>query len=168
MPNQLLAYMRLSRLQDPGELVSATGGWGLGLGVLTSSRCQQAKVSFLRDSMVSQSNEYEILMLVMADMRERLQAYELEFEEERKLAQQLDRMGPEERLACLLRLGEKRILMSTMDAVRKRLAPIRGIPTKSGALEDPNQDLRGAHPPGCPPVDPTSVDTRPPPTRRDL
>lgn len=26
--------------------------------------------------------------------------------------------------------------------VRNRLAPIRGIPTKSGQLQDPNQDLR--------------------------
>ncbi len=32
---------------------------------------------------------------------------------------------------CLqLRLGEKRILRGTMDGVRRRLAPIRGIPTK--------------------------------------
>lgn len=29
-----------------------------------------------------------------------------------------------------LRLGEKRILRGTMDGVRRRLAPIRGIPTK--------------------------------------
>jgi len=30
----------------------------------------------------------------------------------------------------------------TMDAVRARLAPIRGIPTKQGNLADPNQVLR--------------------------
>lgn len=29
-----------------------------------------------------------------------------------------------------------------MDAVRRRLAPIRGVPTKSGKMADPNQDIR--------------------------
>ena len=33
-------------------------------------------------------------------------------------------------------------LVQTMDAVRRRLAPIRGIPTKSGKMADPNQDLK--------------------------
>lgn len=37
-----------------------------------------------------------------------------------------------------LRMEEKRIVSSTMDAVRARLAPIRGIPTKQGNLQDPN------------------------------
>ena len=39
------------------------------------------------------------------------------------------------------RLSEKDILQATVDAVRARLAPIRGIPTKSGQLQDPNADL---------------------------
>jgi len=30
----------------------------------------------------------------------------------------------------------------TMDAVRRRLAPIRGIPTKAGKMADPNQDIK--------------------------
>lgn len=29
-----------------------------------------------------------------------------------------------------------------MDAVRRRLAPIRGIPTKSGKMADPNADIK--------------------------
>lgn len=33
-------------------------------------------------------------------------------------------------LLAQLRLTEKRILRGTMDGVRRRLAPIRGIPTK--------------------------------------
>ena len=38
-------------------------------------------------------------------------------------------------LGCLqLRLNEKRILRGTMDGVRRRLAPIRGIPTKVGSV----------------------------------
>lgn len=37
-----------------------------------------------------------------------------------------------------LRMEEKRIVSSTMDAVRARLAPIRGIPTKQGNMQDPN------------------------------
>lgn len=35
-------------------------------------------------------------------------------------------------LAAKLRLSEKQILAATADAVRRRLAPIRGIPTKQG------------------------------------
>jgi hypothetical protein len=29
-----------------------------------------------------------------------------------------------------------------MDAVRRRLAPIRGIPTKAGGMTDPNSDIK--------------------------
>lgn len=47
-----------------------------------------------------------------------------------------------ERLAIRLRLCEKQILSQTMDAVRRRLAPIRGIPIKSGGMADPNADLK--------------------------
>ncbi len=47
-----------------------------------------------------------------------------------------------ERLAIKLRLSEKRIISATMDAVRSRLAPIRGIPTKSGGMQDVNSDLK--------------------------
>jgi histone-lysine N-methyltransferase SETD3 len=47
-----------------------------------------------------------------------------------------------ERLATRLRLAEKNILSQTMDAVRRRLAPIRGIPTKTGKMSDPNQDIK--------------------------
>lgn len=46
-----------------------------------------------------------------------------------------------ERLALMLLKSEKDILLATTDAIRQRLAPIRGIPTKSGRLEDPNHDL---------------------------
>ena len=42
-------------------------------------------------------------------------------------------------------MEEKRIVSGTMDAVRARLAPIRGIPTKQGNLQDPNSvSLAGA------------------------
>lgn len=61
-------------------------------------------------------------------------------EEDLKLLQDPD-LEPLERLATLTRRSEKDILLSTTDAVRQRLAPIRGIPTKTGKLEDPNQDL---------------------------
>ena len=33
------------------------------------------KVNFEQDSLVSQSNEYEVLQLLLADMRDRLTAY---------------------------------------------------------------------------------------------
>lgn len=34
------------------------------------------------------------------------------------------------------------VFLQTMDAVRRRLAPIRGIPTKSGKMADPNADIK--------------------------
>jgi len=47
-----------------------------------------------------------------------------------------------ERLAARLRAAEKAVLSATTDAVRRRLAPIRGVPTKGGGMRDPNSDLR--------------------------
>ena len=61
-------------------------------------------------------------------------------EEDMKTLQQ-DDLSPQQRLAVQQRLSEKQILQATTDAIRARLAPVRGIPTKSGNLEDPNQDL---------------------------
>ena len=55
MPLQLLAYFRLSRIQDAAQL---------------------ALISFERDTIISQNNEYEILQLMMGDCRERLAEYE--------------------------------------------------------------------------------------------
>jgi len=119
MPNQLLSYLRLSRVSDPALF---------------------AKVSFEQDVVLSQLNEYEILQLLMGDCRERLQAYATSYEEDIKANQRPD-LPVRERLAVKVRLGEKKIINETMDAVRRRLAPIRGIPTKSGSMQDPNSDL---------------------------
>jgi protein-histidine N-methyltransferase len=67
-------------------------------------------------------------------------SYAIVQEEDLKRLQDRNLKGPE-RLATMLRKSEKDILLSTTDAIRNRLAPIRGIPTKSGKLEDPNADL---------------------------
>lgn len=115
---QHLAYLRMSRITDAAQM---------------------AKVSFEDDVIISQENEYEILQLLMGDLREFLQGYETGLEEDVKELQRTD-LTHRERMAALLRLGEKRVLRGTMDGVRTRLAPIRGIPTKSG-LQDPNADL---------------------------
>ena len=53
-PIQLLAFLRLARIQDVAQLASAT---------------------FERDVIISPLNEYEVLQLVMGDLRERLQEY---------------------------------------------------------------------------------------------
>ncbi len=116
---QHLAYLRMSRITDAAQM---------------------AKVSFENDVIISQENEYEILQLLMGDLREFLQGYETGMEEDVKELQRTD-LTRRERMAALLRLGEKRVLRGTMDGVRTRLAPIRGIPTKSGGLQDPNADL---------------------------
>ena len=119
LATQHLAYLRLARLTDPAQF---------------------AKVSFEDDVIISQENEYEILQLVMADVREWLQRYDTGMEDDVKELQRKD-LSTRERMAATLRLGEKRVLQGTMNGVRRRLAPIRGIPTKSGGLEDPNADL---------------------------
>ncbi len=50
--------------------------------------------------------------------------YSSSLEEDIKLSQRQD-LTVREKLAVKLRLSEKRIISSTMDAVRQRLAPIR-------------------------------------------
>lgn len=119
LANQHLAFLRMARITDPALF---------------------AKVSFEEDSIISVENEYEVLQLIMADAREILQGYSTGIEDDIKELQRGDLTG-RERVSAMLRLGEKRILRGTMDGVRRRLAPIRGIPTKSGGLEDPNADL---------------------------
>jgi len=119
MPMQLLAYMRFARVQDPGELMS---------------------VSFEEDRIVSPMNEYEVLQLLMQDAREMLAEYESSSEEFELLQLKEKGLSVRQRAAAKLRLAEKRLINATTTAVRRRLAPIRGIPTKQG-LEDPNADL---------------------------
>ena len=115
---QHLAYLRMSRLTDAAQM---------------------AKVSFENDIIISVENEYEILQLLMGDLREMLQGYETGMEDDVKELQRQD-LSQREKMSALLRLGEKRVLRGTMDGVRTRLAPIRGIPTKTG-MQDPNADL---------------------------
>ncbi|KAL4445791.1 hypothetical protein ABPG77_008990 [Micractinium sp. CCAP 211/92] len=117
---QHLVYLRLARLQNPAQL---------------------AKINFEQDEVISQELEYEILQLMMGDLRDRFQAYASEYDDDVKDLQRRD-LTPQQRLAAQLRLGEKRILRGTMDGVRRRLAPIRGIPTKAGGLQDPNADFK--------------------------
>lgn len=119
MPLQLLAYSRLARIGDVAEL---------------------AKVNFDDDVRISEANEYEVLMLLMSDIQDQLGGYA---EDEEFDAVLLNRGGlkQREKLAAKQRLAEKRILRSTMDTVRRRLAPIRGVPTKQG-MQDPNDEIR--------------------------
>jgi histone-lysine N-methyltransferase SETD3 len=120
MATQHLAYMRLARLTDPAQFI---------------------KISFEQDVIITPENEYEVLQLVMADLRDRMQAYPNNFEDDLKDLQRND-LTRRQRLAAVLKVSEKRILRGTMDGVRRRLAPIRGIPTKSGGLQDPNADFK--------------------------
>lgn len=117
---QHLAFLRLSRLTNAAQF---------------------PLVQFDADVIISQENEYEVLQLLMADVRERLQGYATQYEDDLKELQRRD-LGWKERAAAALRVSEKRILQGTMDGVRRRLAPIRGIPTKDGSLADPNADLK--------------------------
>ena len=120
MATQHLAYMRLARLTDSAQF---------------------AKVSFDADSILSVENEYEVLQLVMADLRDRMQAFATQYEDDLKELQRRD-LTRRQRVAAALRVAEKRILRGTMDGVRRKLAPIRGIPTKAGGMQDPNADFK--------------------------
>lgn len=120
MATQHLAYMRLARLTDPAQI---------------------AKITFDQDVIVSPENEYEVLQLIMSDLRDRNQAYDTQYEEDLKELQRRD-LQPRERVALALKVGEKRVVRGTMDGVRRRLAPIRGIPSKAGNLQDPNADFK--------------------------
>lgn len=119
-PSQLLSFMRLARLQDAAQLPRATFG---------------------SDTIISQANEYEVLMLLMADCRDRLAAYASTLDDDARLLQKRG-LGANERAAAQLRLSEKRILSNTMAGLRARLAPIRGVPAKGGAMRDPNSDIK--------------------------
>lgn len=120
MATQHLGYMRLARLTDPAQFI---------------------KVSLEQDVIISPENEYEVLQLVMADLRDRMQAYPNNYEDDLKDLQRRD-LTNRQRVAAALKVSEKRILRGTMDGVRRRLAPIRGIPTKAGNLQDPNADFK--------------------------
>ncbi|KAL6771269.1 hypothetical protein ACKKBF_B34600 [Auxenochlorella protothecoides x Auxenochlorella symbiontica] len=116
---QHLAYLRLSRIQDTAQF---------------------AKVNFERDVIISVENEYEILQLLMSDLRARVQGYSGGIEEDISILQRGD-AAPEEKAAAKQRIAERKILLTNMDGVRQRLAPIRGIPTKAG-MQDPNSDIK--------------------------
>ena len=119
MPLQLLAYLRLARLQESAQLASVT---------------------FDSDVVISQLNEYEVLQLLSGECKERLGNYGNAAEDDLKTVQRPD-SSPREKVAARLRLAEKSVLQGTLDAVRRRLAPIRGVPTKDGSMTDANADL---------------------------
>lgn len=101
-----------------------------------------SQVNFEEDAIVSQINEYEILQLLLGDCRDGLTRYKTTIEEDVKLMQQVD-LPAKEVIGRKLLFEEKKILQGAMDNVRSRLAPIRGIPTKSG-LSNPNQEILDA------------------------
>ncbi|CCO66102.1 predicted protein [Bathycoccus prasinos] len=118
MPREFLSYLRFARVTNSEELFA---------------------VSFTEDKVVSPMNEYETLQLLMADCRDRMSAYDTN-EEDELLLQKRDDVSLKIRNASRLRRCEKELVGEMMNAVRRRLAPIRGIPTKQG-MEDPNSDL---------------------------
>ena len=120
MPREFLSYLRFARVTNSEELFA---------------------VSFTEDKIISPMNEYETLQLLMADCRDRMSAYDTN-EEDELLLQKRDDVSLKIRNASRLRQTEKELVGEMMNAVRRRLAPIRGIPTKQG-MEDPNADLLG-------------------------
>lgn len=119
-PTQLLTYMRLARLKDSGMI---------------------AKIVFDKDVIVDQANEYEVLTLLLTECRTRLSNFDRSLDDEIRLVNSKD-ISPKENVAAKIRMCEQKILNNTMAALRNRLTPIRGIPTKGGSLKDPNSDIK--------------------------
>eukprot|EP00468_Gymnochlora_sp_CCMP2014_P013291 CAMPEP_0167759682 /NCGR_PEP_ID=MMETSP0110_2-20121227/11157_1 /TAXON_ID=629695 /ORGANISM="Gymnochlora sp., Strain CCMP2014" /LENGTH=504 /DNA_ID=CAMNT_0007646091 /DNA_START=39 /DNA_END=1550 /DNA_ORIENTATION=+ len=119
LPLELLSYLRLSRLQSSNDLL---------------------KLNFEQDSVVSEMNEYEILQLLLSEARSISGGYASpDTDSDRFILKEQDSSVPQ-KLAAVVRLGEKEVVSGFMDMVRTRLAPIRGIPTKQG-MEDKNQEI---------------------------
>ncbi|KAH7299686.1 hypothetical protein KP509_24G024400 [Ceratopteris richardii] len=118
-PLQLLSYMRLARLQDPALL---------------------AKITFEKDVIVNEANEYEVLTLLLSDCRNRLSNFEQSSDENLQLLNK--DTSSRERVAAKLRVCQQKILNSTMTALRNRLSPIRGIPTKGGGMKERHSDIK--------------------------
>uniref|UniRef100_A0A7S3UAG2 Rubisco LSMT substrate-binding domain-containing protein n=1 Tax=Picocystis salinarum TaxID=88271 RepID=A0A7S3UAG2_9CHLO len=118
IPRQLLSFLRLSRVQDPSDFF---------------------KISFEEDQKVSEANEYEVLMLMMAECQERMGKYGADLDNDFQIKNNPE-STPKDVVAADLRINEKRVLRGTMDGIRRRLAPIRKVPTKKG-MQDPNQDI---------------------------
>eukprot|EP00210_Caulerpa_lentillifera_P001731 g1662.t1 len=87
---------------------------------------QLAQVSFSSDQEISQLNEYEVLQLVLGECRVRLSQYQENWEADVTALKN-----------SMLSVKEK----ISRELLLTRLAPIRGVPTKSGKLEDPNKDI---------------------------
>lgn len=119
-PTQLLSYMRLARLQDSGLI---------------------AKIVFDKDIIVNEANEYEVLTLLLSECRNRLSNFDRSLDDEVRLLNSTD-ISPKEKVAAKLRCYQQKILSNTMAALRTRLSPIRGAPTKSGSMKDPNSDIK--------------------------
>lgn len=119
-PTQLLSYVRLARLQDSGLI---------------------AKIAFDKDIIVNEANEYEVLTLLLTECRNRLSNFDRSLDDEIGLLNSKD-ISPKERVAAKFRVCEQRILSNTMAALRSRLAPIRGIPTKGGSMKDQHSDIK--------------------------
>ncbi|GJP84911.1 hypothetical protein CLOP_g14955 [Closterium sp. NIES-67] len=178
-PRQLIAFMRLARLQDAAQL---------------------AGISFERDVMLSEANEYEALQILLRDCNDRIAEFPQTLEDDLRLlnlgpsvatsaaaaaaaantgsssssggggfggffggfgggqqqqqeeAREAERAsaaaaaeavaaGERELLAAALRAREKQILANTVTALRTKLAPIRGLPSKQG-MDDPNEEIK--------------------------
>ncbi|CAI5980400.1 unnamed protein product [Closterium sp. NIES-64] len=182
-PRQLIAFMRLARLQDAAQL---------------------AGISFERDVMLSEANEYEALQILLRDCNDRIAEFPQTLEDDLRLlnlgsavsagaasaaaaaaanaessssssgsgggvfgglfggfgggqqqkqlvseaerasaAAAAEAAAAEERemLAAALRAREKQILANTVAALRTKLAPIRGLPSKQG-MDDPNEEIK--------------------------
>ena len=135
-PRQLIAFMRLQRLADAAQL---------------------AGLSFVNDSALGEMNEYESLSVLLSMCTEGQTSFPQTLDDDQRLinilpsdyASEVTDGGGSKReveivrewLAAQVRVREKGIWAGTVAAVRRRLAPIRGLPSKQG-MADPNAEIK--------------------------
>jgi histone-lysine N-methyltransferase SETD3 len=162
LPTQLLSFLRLSRVQDAAQFARVSFDADVVVSQMNEYEVLQLLMGDCRERLGAYAGgtleeECKVLQRQAQEMGQRARdkgaaaakgpggagaaaggagagaEAEAEAEAERRAR---------ERLAARLRAAEKAVLSATTDAVRRRLAPIRGIPTKSGGMQDPNSDLR--------------------------
>eukprot|EP00741_Cyanophora_paradoxa_P023257 tig00000254_g22464.t1 len=123
MPDQMYAFQRLAKLKaDELDRFSDE--------IFTSMQ-----------KIVSPANEYEALQALMELLRLTIQEYRNTEEDEILILNDPECKG-NARTSAVLRKGEKRILNAAINAVRTKLAPIRGL-EKVDAGPDPAEYFGG-------------------------
>jgi histone-lysine N-methyltransferase SETD3 len=152
LPTQLLSYLRLARVQDVAQFARVSFDADVIVSQMNEYEVLQLLMGDCRERLGAYASTLEEECKLLQGQAQEMaqQAAQQAKKAGNNAGQQqedqaqllIQEKSARERLAARLRASEKAVLSATTDAVRRRLAPIRGIPTKSGGMQDPNADLR--------------------------